>query len=264
MPLTAVNGIELYHEWHGPEGAPVVVFVNGLLTDTSSWTPHLPSFTPQFRCLVYDCRGQGRSTKPDQPYPPALHAADLAALCEALRVPPAAFIGVSSGGNALMHFAPEHPARVRALVLADVHAHADALMRAKLRSWATAMKVGSAPLRFDVSMPWVWGGAFLEANEQRIMKFRDRALTLPVEAALNLIRGAMDHDARDALGRISAPTLVVFGSEDVLTPSWLAAVVANGVPGARLEAMVGGGHAAALEDPDAFSRLVLSFLAELR
>ena len=263
MPLVSVNGVELYYEWHGPEHAPVVVFVNGLLTDTSSWAPHLPSFAARFRCLVYDCRGQGRSSKPDQPYPPALHAADLAALCDALRVPPAAFVGLSNGGNTLMHFAAERPELVRSLVLAGVHAHADALMRAKLRSWVTAMEAGSAPMRFDVSMPWVWGAAFLEANEERVMKFRDRALTIPIKAALNLIRGAMEHDARDALSRIGAPTLVLVGGHDLLTPPWLAEDVATRLPKARLDVLPIGGHAAALEDPDTFTARVLTFFAEV-
>ena len=133
----------LHYEWHGPEGAPLVMLVNGLLTDTSSWAPHLPRLAERHRCLLYDCRGQGRSGKPEGPYPPRLHADDLAALCAALDLPPASFVGLSNGGNALLHFAADHPERVRRLVLSGVHAHADPLMRAKLASWASAMEAGA-------------------------------------------------------------------------------------------------------------------------
>ncbi len=259
-----VNGVELYYEWHGPPDAPVVVFVNGLLTDTTSWAPHLPLFTDTYRCLVYDCRGQGRSSKPDQPYVPTLHAADLAALCEALGIGSALFVGLSNGGIALLYLAADHPVLVHALAVSGVFAHADALQQAKLRSWATAMETGSAPLRFDVSMPWVWGARFLEANLDRVMKFRDRALLVPEEAAINLIRGAMDHDARAVLPQVSAPTLVLVGAEDVLTPRWLAEDVVRRLPRARLEVLAGGGHGVALEDPAAFSERVLAFFAEVR
>ncbi len=263
MTTSSVNGVELYHEWHGPEGAPVVVFVNGLLTDTTSWAAHLPFFTERYRCLVYDCRGQGRSDKPDQPYVPTLHAADLAALCDVLGVGPALFVGLSNGGTALLYLAAQHPVRVRALAVSGVFAHADALQRAKLRSWITAMEAGSATGRFDTSMPWVWGARFLESNLERVMKFRDRALQIPDAAAINLLRGAMDHDARTVLERITAPALVLVGEEDVLTPRWLAEDVARRIPGARLDVLAGGGHAVALEDPQAFSERVLAFFAEV-
>ena len=258
------NGVELYYEWHGPQDAPVVVFVNGLLTDTTSWAAHLPLFTDRYRCLVYDCRGQGRSSKPDQPYVPTLHAADLAALCETIGIGSALFVGLSNGGIALLYFAADHPVLVRALAVSGVFAHADALQQAKLRSWATAMAAGSAPLRFDVSMPWVWGARFLSDNVERVMKFRDRALLMPEEAAINLIRGAMDHDARPVLPRVSAPTLVLVGEEDLLTPRWLAEDVVRRLPRARLEVLAGGGHGVALEDPNAFSERVLAFFAEVR
>jgi 3-oxoadipate enol-lactonase len=264
VPLTRVNGVDLYHEWHGPEAAPVMVFVNGLLTDISSWTPHLPAFTERYRCLVYDCRGQGRSSKPDEPYRPTLHAADLGALCDALGIERALFVGLSNGGTALLYLAAERPELVRALVVSGVFAHADPLQQAKLRSWATAMETGSAPLRFDVSMPWVWGARFLAANHERVMKFRDRALLMPEEAAINLIRGAMDHDARPVLPRVTSPALVLVGEEDVLTPHWLAEDVARRMPNARAEVVAGGGHAVAIEDPDAFSARVLAFFAEVR
>jgi 3-oxoadipate enol-lactonase len=264
VPLVSVNGVELYHEWHGPEHAPVVVFVNGLLTDISSWATHLPLFTERYRCLVYDCRGQGRSSKPDEPYTPRLHAADLAALCGALGVERALFVGLSNGGTALLYLAAERPRLFRALVVSGVFAHADPLQRAKLRSWATAMETGSAPLRFDVSMPWVWGARFLDANYERVMKFRDRALLMPNEAAINLIRGAMDHDAREILLRVAAPALVLVGAEDVLTPRWLAEDLVRRLPNARLEILAGGGHAVALEDPETFSARVLAFFAEVR
>ena len=264
MALTGVNGVELYHEWHGPEGAPVVVFVNGLLTDLSSWAPHLPAFTERYRCLVYDCRGQGRSSKPDQPYRPTLHAADLGKLCDALGIGHARFVGLSNGGTALLYLAAERPELVRALVVSGVFAHADPLQQAKLRSWATAMETGSAALRFDVSMPWVWGARFLAANHERVMKFRDRALLMPQEAAINLIRGAMDHDAREILPRVTSPALVLVGAEDLLTPRWLAEDLVHRLPDARLEVLAGGGHAVALEDPEGFCARSLAFFAEVR
>ena len=60
MPYAEVNGIRLYYELHGLEEGPPVVFINGLLMDTTGWGLQLPSFARHFRVFLYDCRGQGR------------------------------------------------------------------------------------------------------------------------------------------------------------------------------------------------------------
>ncbi|HZA79771.1 MAG TPA: alpha/beta hydrolase [Acidimicrobiales bacterium] len=71
-------------------------------------------------------------------------------------------------------------------------------------------------------------------------------------------------DALDWLGGIKAPTLVIVGEQDLLTPPWVAREVAHGIPGARFETITGDGssHAVPLERPDDFNQLVMHFLAE--
>ena len=71
-------------------------------------------------------------------------------------------------------------------------------------------------------------------------------------------------DALDRLGAITAPTLVIVGEQDLLTPPWVAREVADGIPGARFEIVTGDGssHLVPLERPDHFNQLVMNFLAE--
>ena len=70
-------------------------------------------------------------------------------------------------------------------------------------------------------------------------------------------------DALDRLGAITAPTLVVVGEQDLLTPPWIAREVADAIPGARFEVIRGDGssHLVPIERPDDFNRLVSDFLA---
>jgi 3-oxoadipate enol-lactonase len=261
MPRIRANDIELFYEWKGNPDGPVVVFVNGLLTDTASWNAHLPFFVDRYRCLVYDCRGQGQSDKPDQVYDTELHTADLAALVEALGIEHAFFVGLSNGGAALLGYAAAHPQRVRALVASGAYATVDTILHVKLTSWILAMEVGGSPLRFDVALPWVWGGGYLEQNYTGLLAFREKGVNLPIAPATNLIKGAMVHDIRAQLPAITAPTLVVVGEDDVLTPPQLARDIVAAVPGAQLRVMDRLGHAAALEQPEAFSRIVTAFFA---
>ncbi|HZI92344.1 MAG TPA: hypothetical protein VFD31_12075 [Thermoleophilaceae bacterium] len=88
----------------------------------------------------------------------------------------------------------------------------------------------------------------------------------PVEAEAydRQARAYLDFDARDRLGGITAPTLVVVGEQDLLTPPWVAREVAGGIPGALLEIVTGDGssHLLPLERPDDFNQLVMGFLSD--
>src|SRR4051794_37855754 len=117
MPSLHLNDINLYYEWKGNPAGPTVVFVNGLLTDNTSWNGHLPHFVDAYHCLVYDCRGQGGSDKPDEVYATHQHALDLAALVSALEIDRAFYVGLSNGGAACLDFAADHPQRVAGLVV---------------------------------------------------------------------------------------------------------------------------------------------------
>jgi 3-oxoadipate enol-lactonase len=259
MPSALINGVNLYYEWQGLTDGPVVVFVNGLLTDTSSWVRHLPHFSGRYRCLVYDCRGQGRSDKPDEVYATGQHAADLLGLLDVLGLERVRIVGLSNGGAAALQLAAEQPARVAALAVSGVYASVDTILRAKLNSWIQAMEAGGSPLRFDVATPWVWGATFLNEHYEQILPFREKGANLPIAPARNLIAGALIHDVRAGLAQIAAPLLVVVGEEDVLTPPALAGAIVAAVPRAELVVMPRAGHAAAIEQAEAFSRLVLEF-----
>lgn len=259
MPKVRANNIDLYYEFRGNPTGPTVVFVNGLLTDTASWNGHLPHFEEKYRCLVYDCRGQGQSDKPDHVYDTPLHTQDLAALVDALGVERAHFVGLSNGGAALLGYVADHPGRALSIVVSGAYPYVDTLLSIKLTSWVKAMEAGGSPLRFDVATPWVWGGQFLEKNYEALLPFREKGINMPIEWAMNLIKGAMVHDIRDKLGKIDAPTLVVVGEEDALTPPKLSAYIVERVPRAELLIMPGLGHAAALEDAAQFSQAALEF-----
>jgi len=259
MAKVSINGIELYYEFRGNLQGPTVVFINGLLTDTASWNAHLPHFEEKYRCLVYDCRGQGQSSKPDHIYETHLHTEDLAALVDALEIERAHFIGLSNGGAALLGYAADHSGRVISLVVSGAYPYVDTLLTVKLTSWVRAMEAGGSPLRFDVATPWVWGGRFLEKNYDPFLAFREKGVNMPIEWAMNLVKGAMVHDIRDRLGKIEMPALVMVGEEDVLTPPKLAGYIVERVPKAELLVMPGLGHAAALEDATEFSEAALEF-----
>jgi 3-oxoadipate enol-lactonase len=262
MPTHEINGIRLYYEQYGNRVSFPVVFVNGLLADTTGWRFQVPAFAPHFRVLLYDARGQGQSDKPAGPYLPDQHARDLVGLLDALHIQQAHLVGVSNGGAIAMLVAAEYPSRVGCLVLADTYAHTDALMRARLESWLLALESGGLALRFDVATPWVWGNPFLAQNQHLLEPLRQKALQASADAVRGLISGVQDYDIREKIGAIHSPTLVMVGEEDVLTPPWHAREIARAIPNAHLVIVPGAGHALPIERPMVFNALVRAFLQD--
>jgi 3-oxoadipate enol-lactonase len=261
MPFTAANGIRIYYELAGDAGKPLVVFINGIFQDTTSWALATRAFASGFRTLIYDCRGQGQSDKPAAgPYTSELHARDLAALLDALGETRAHFVGLSNGGVVLQHFARLFPERLDKIVLLDTFAYMDRSQQAMLDAWRAALEAGGSALRFTVSMPWTWSRDFLEANAAAVLALREKAAQLPVHSSLHLIDGVYHHDARPWLPDIAAPTLIVHGDEDRMALPRSAREMQAMIPNSRLHWLYGAGHAAWLEQADEFHKVTIGFL----
>ncbi|HWI50669.1 MAG TPA: alpha/beta fold hydrolase [Symbiobacteriaceae bacterium] len=251
----------IHYQWQGKEDGPVLVLINGLLTDLSSWNGHLPAYTDQFRVLTYDCRGQGQSDKPDDgPYTPAQHAEDLLQLLNQNNIQQAALLGVSNGACVALQFAAEHPDRVTALVLANAYGRADTAIKVKLTSWLNGMEAGGGPLRFDISSPWIWGASYLNRHYEALRPWREKGSALPVYAVRNLIAGGMAMDVLDQTPNITCPTLFLTGDEDVLTPLSYSHELQRRIRGSQIHMLREAGHCMFLEQPAQFTKAAADFL----
>ncbi len=120
MPKAKVNGIDLWYELRG--SGPTLVLSHGWLGPTEDWPPDvLEGLAEHLRLLVYDVRGHGRTTVPDDPeaYSTPTYAQDLRALLDALDIEQAHIGGVSQGGMISAQFAVDYPERTRSLLICD-------------------------------------------------------------------------------------------------------------------------------------------------
>ena len=262
MPRIRLSDTTLHYEFNGG-GPDTVVLLNGITMDTGGWALQLPALTQAYRVLTLDFRGQGRSDRPEAPfYGLDRQADDVAELLQALDIRRADVVGLSYGGMVAQHLAYRHPARIGRLVLASTLAYADAANAAISASLAGAMAAGGAALRFDTTKPWLYGSRFLQEQAGFVDELRAQGELIDWAAATRLMLGVARHDARAWLDRIAAPTLVLVGDEDRLTPLYQARLLARTIPAARLVEIPGCGHASHLEAPAAFNRAVTGFLAE--
>jgi 3-oxoadipate enol-lactonase len=256
------TGVSLYAVGGGQgRGGPPVVFVNGLTMDTGAWGPVAERLGARFSVWRYDCRGQGRSAKPEGPYRPEQHRDDLLALLDALGLEHVHLVGLSNGGLVAQLAAARAPSRVASLAVVDSFARLDAVLSLILHGWLGALQAGGPGLRFDVATPWVWGQAFLAANLNEVLAFREVAEQAEPHAVEGLIAGlATFADGPALLGDYAGPLLAIVGEDDVLTPPRYSREVIAAAGRGECVVLPGVGHAAPVEAPDAVAAALLPLL----
>jgi 3-oxoadipate enol-lactonase len=252
---------ELYYQEGSLLEGETVVFVNGLTMDTTAWAGVEPFFADRYRTLRYDCRGQGQSGKPEGPYTPERHAADLRALLEALALEPVHLVGLSNGGLVSALAASELKERVLSLSFIGSFIRVDSMLKVILRSWRGALLAGGSALRFDVAAPWVWGASFIDKHADLVEGARDKAAGADPRVIGWLIDGLLGfNDARKALRAYEGPVLAAVGQEDLLTPLRYSHEIVEWARRGILVTIDHAGHASPIERPEAVARVVRGFI----
>ena len=261
------NGQQLYYEVHG-DGPPLVL-VMGIGYDSSLWTlAQVPALSTQFRVVLVDNRDAGRSSRATHPYRIADMADDLAGLLDALGIQRSHLLGLSMGGMIAQEFALRHADRLDRLVLTGTGAAParSAIDAIQIWRWVKANDA-TGKVFGEQQFVSLFSTAFLR-NHQAVQNTAELLASNPYpmspEAYGRQAEAYGQFDALDRLGSITAPTLVIVGEQDLLTPPWIAREVADAIPGARFEVIRGAGssHVVPIERPDEFNRLVSDFLAE--
>ena len=127
MPHVSIGEADIYYEEQGQ--GPALMLVPGLGGQGAFWAPQVPDFARDFRVIVHDHRGAGRSTHSRITYSVDQMAADTVALMDRLGIERAHYVGHSTGGAMGQTIAQEHPDRLLSLVLSATWAGPDAYFR---------------------------------------------------------------------------------------------------------------------------------------
>jgi len=257
--LRAVNGIRINVLDEG-EGHPVV-FLHGLGGCWRDWEPQLDHLRDRYRCIVIEHRGHGRSERCTGEYSTDLFAADAAAVLAQLGVGHAYVVGLSMGGMIAQKLALAEPDLVEALVLCDTGTHmgrraTDYLVAAgrEIRDHGFPDSRGAVRVEGSAFSRWtVEHQPHVARSNMREAEANDPDCW--ARAALAVAR----HDTRDGIGRITAPTLVVWGEEDQAVPLKLAQPLVDALGGAQLVVLADASHVCNLDQPAAFEAAVEEF-----
>jgi len=265
MPVASVNGIDINYRLEGV-GPETIVMVNGLADDLESWGYQVEDFLAAgYRVLRFDNRGVGQSSKPKGPYTTRLFARDTKALVDQLGISGFHLLGTSMGGMIAQEYAIAHGPDLKSLVLSSTYAAPGPFCGRMFALWADLAPVlGVSFVMRDVTL-WAFTVPFFETREEELREFEAAMADIPqpLEAYLAQLSSIRTHDTIDRLGRITVPTLVIAGEEDILIPVELSRRLHAAIAGADW-ATTPGGHASIWEHPKPFNESVLAFIARHR
>jgi len=256
-----VNGISLNYEEKG-QGEPVVL-LHGLGSNLTAWAEQMAALATRYRAIALDLRGHGESDKPVGDYHLPVLSHDLYRFLRTLGIAEAVIVGQSLGGMVAQRFALDHGDMVRALVISDSAARLPDAPRAEMLERARLAETEGMAGVLDLAVATALSPAFVASHPDFVAAFRAR--TLANDAAVHAAgaRLVASVNCVEELPLLSCPTLVLVGDQDVLTPPEAAREMVKSMPAASLVVLPNAGHAAYLEQPEAYNRAVLDFLARL-
>jgi 3-oxoadipate enol-lactonase len=263
--IVTSDGIRVaYDTWGQRDGTPVLM-IQGLGMNARGWALQRGAFGRSHRCVAIDNRGTGHSDAPPGPYDLLRMAQDAVEVLDAEGIDRAHVVGASMGGVIAQILGVRHGDRVRSLVLACTACRHHKWRRELLAEWGQLVTEHGMHALTDDGMRWLIGprlqrrfGVFMNVLARVLVQTKPEVFAAQVDAIL-----AMSDDMRAELHTITAPTLVITGSQDTLTPLGDAEEMAELITTSRLYVLRGAAHGLMAETPNAFNDAVLKFLAEI-
>jgi 3-oxoadipate enol-lactonase len=258
MPFIDVGELKTHYALTDGPG-PVLVLSNSLGTDFSLWDPQMAELQRRFRILRYDTRGHGNSSAPPGEYTIEQLGRDILNLLDSLGLDRAHFCGLSLGGMIGMWLGIHAPARLNRLVLCNTAARIGTKEGWNARI-ATVRKDGMKSVAATVIERWFTPG-FRESSPEEVAQAQRMLERTSPDGYAACCAAIRDMDQRDAVAQIKVPTLVIYGGSDSVIPLTDAHFLAEQIKGAT-ELELPAAHLSNVEQPDAFTRAVSSFISQ--
>jgi pimeloyl-ACP methyl ester carboxylesterase len=266
MPRTRVNGIDLHYVELGAADAEPLLMIMGWGGDHTAWAFQLPVLSQRYRVIALDNRGAGQSDQPDAPYTIPGMGEDALGLLDALGIPRAHVCGASMGGMIAQEIALRHAERVLTLQLHCTLARFDAYGALTVESMLRVKARGDREEYARAMLPWIVCRKTAADKPELVQALVQRAMENPYPTSSTGLRRQAEaiaaHHTLDRLAALRMPVLVTVGADDILVPPAFSREIHARVPHADIAIVPDAGHVHFIEQPEAFNRIVLEFLAK--
>jgi pimeloyl-ACP methyl ester carboxylesterase len=264
MPFVTVNDKPIYYESVGT-GEPLVL-IHALLMNGRMWSDQVAVFSEKYRVITVDLYGYGKSKLTDVRI--VDHPADIKGFLDALGIEKTLLLGLSMGSIQALCFALENPDMVKKLALISTGIDGFEYPDSAEEWWHTfigAVKGGDLPLAKKTFSEAFINGSHYPADDA--MKARANAMMNEYDFCHFLDDTLLWKEygaVADRLNVITCPVLVMAGDNE--HPNYLAVetaeYVASKFPNAKKSIIANAGHFINWQQPEAFNRVVLDFLAD--
>jgi pimeloyl-ACP methyl ester carboxylesterase len=242
-----------YVSWGNPAGKPVVL-IHGYTDSASDWAPLVPFLSKSDRLILVDIRGHGKSSKPECCYTRFDFAYDIKLLLDALHIKKADIIGHSLGSYITQTFAEFWPDRTNRVVL--------------IASTAVPPQFDYSPIRnlkepIDPDSPFMisfWSSP-TPVDPEFLSRKRRQAAEIPLRVWIAVMDQRLGSiDLKSTLPRLTAPVLLIWGSEDFIMKAQSRDSLRAALPNAQVKIFDGLGHNPFWEDPAGVAAVINQFL----
>ena len=267
MPITHLNGVDIYYELHGEPDASPLLIIPGLTDATLKCGWQTEALADDFHVIVLDNRGAGRSTQPTPGYTVVDMAADAAALLEHLGLSQVNVFGFSLGGMIALNLAVRRPDLVGRLALGCTTAGGDLWYSPEDRVMANLVSPPTTGDRVQDYLNGVWmscSNAFVEEHPETIQALMELGSRYPqtADGYAGQMQAVLAHDVVRDLAGLKMPVLVMHGDADLMIPLENGLALARAVPDAELILYPGAGHLFFIEEAAAVNEDLRAFFTE--
>ncbi len=261
--------------WIAGDG-PSMLLLHGAGESATDWVWVLPQLANRYQVVAPDLPVRMRATRLGEGIRPAQFAEFVGQFLDTLQIPQAVVVGNSLGGLIAIRFALACPERVGALVLVDSIGLGHEINPTIL--WMVSSGANEMGASWAVTTPgglsraWMRAGLYFARPNRAPNEWIDEQQSLALQpgvmqawgASLRLVVGPAGQQEvmLDQLGRLSMPTLLVWGERDGVVPHCHARHALERLPHGRIHLIADCGHLPQVEQPEEFSRAVRDFLAE--
>ncbi len=269
MTYITANGVQYYVEQSGD--GPSLLLLHGFTGSVATWEPQIAAWRDRYTCLAIDLLGHGQSDAPADParYGMAEAVADLISILDELGIARTHLLGYSLGGRVALALAVAQPDRSGGLVLESASpglatAEERAARVAADEALAASIERDGVPAfvdRWEALPLWASQATLPPATRAALHNGRLHNRAAGLANSLRGLGTGVQPSLHDQLGRLNVPTLCLAGTFDAKFVA-LAEDLTVALPQAQLALIPGAGHAAHLEQPDAFNQTVSNFLSQ--
>jgi non-heme chloroperoxidase len=260
--LALPNGISLaYAESGDPRGVPVI-FLHGYSDSHRAYGRLLSCLPSSVRAIAITARGHGDSSKPLGDYTIAQMASDLDSALSELGIDRAVIAGHSMGSLVAQRFATEHPSRTRGLILLGAFSTVKD-NPAVAEFFETQIRPLTDPVDRQFIHDFQTSTLAVPVPAQFLASVIAESQKLPAHVWRSALRSMLNDDFRCEAGRVTVPTVLIWGDQDAYSARGEQVALASAL-GGELHALAGIGHSPHWEVPERVGELLGNFLAQFQ